>query len=148
MGGAISVPGNQTKWAEFNFYQDPKAAEYVFKNIKNIKLVSLDVTQNTLVYKEDLLNLNNSSISVFFKQAVLNWYNYFGKTNNRSFELYDPLAISVLLDNFISFREDKFRIITHGERKGALVRGDDFNINYSIKVKQDEFKKYFLSIFK
>ncbi len=147
MGGAVNIPGNQTKWAEFNFYQDPKAVQYAFRSIKKIKLVSLDVTQKCLIEKEDLSQINDDPIPAFFKQAVTNWYDVFPNDKNRFFELYDPLAISVLLEDFITFKEEKFQIVTHGEQKGAIIEGSDFKINYSCEVKQDEFKNYFLSLF-
>src|SRR5699024_5750106 len=44
MGGAITVPGNVTPYAEANIYHDPEAAQFIFQSGIPITLVGLDVT--------------------------------------------------------------------------------------------------------
>src|SRR5204862_2007119 len=54
MGGAVSVPGNVTPAAEFNFYVDPEAAAAVFNAGLPIALIPLDVTRQVLLTRATL----------------------------------------------------------------------------------------------
>lgn len=53
MGGALSVPGNVTAFAEANIYQDPQAADDLFKSGAPITMVGLDVTMRSILRLED-----------------------------------------------------------------------------------------------
>ena len=44
MGGAVSVPGNVSEWAEANIFGDPEAADIVFQSGVKVDLVPLDAT--------------------------------------------------------------------------------------------------------
>lgn len=48
MGGAFSIPGHRTQWAEFNLYADPHAAEIVFASGVPLTIAPLDVTTQAL----------------------------------------------------------------------------------------------------
>jgi len=54
MGGAFSVPGHRTPWAEFNFFADPHAAEAVFRSGIPVTLMPLDVTCQALFTVEHI----------------------------------------------------------------------------------------------
>lgn len=49
MGGALTVPGNVSQWAEANVNQDPEAADIMVRNAGDITMVGLDVTLQTLL---------------------------------------------------------------------------------------------------
>ena len=53
MGGAVDVPGNVTKHAEFNIYCDPGAANDVFSSGIEIKLCGLNITRPTFIDKDE-----------------------------------------------------------------------------------------------
>ena len=49
MGGALTVPGNVTPYAEANIISDPEAAKFVFESGVPILMIGLDVTLQTLM---------------------------------------------------------------------------------------------------
>ena len=53
MGGALTVRGNVSHFAEANISQDPVAARNVFETSMDITLVGLDVTQRSRLHKKD-----------------------------------------------------------------------------------------------
>ena len=53
MGGAVTVPGNTTKFAEANIYNDPVAANQVLKSKAHVTLVGLDVTYRTVITEKE-----------------------------------------------------------------------------------------------
>ena len=54
MGGAFFVPGNVTPSAEANFYGDPIASELVVKNLNNLYIAPLNVTNKAIVTLEHI----------------------------------------------------------------------------------------------
>lgn len=142
MGGAVNVHGNQTQDAEFNFFQDPEAVKIIFDNIENISIIPLDVTNQCIIGKKDLKQFVPNRINNFIIEAIKNWYSFFGDLKQRRFELYDPLAVSVALGDFLKFKKIKIDIDLKN-KKGAIIKGN-YLINYAYKVKSDEFKKFFI----
>ncbi|MFA5745071.1 MAG: nucleoside hydrolase [Candidatus Paceibacterota bacterium] len=144
MGGALNVSGNQTEFAEYNFFQDPKAVEMVCKNIKNIYIIPLDVTNRCFI-AEDLAEkiIETNSTNKFVKEAMINWYRFFGYPKKRNFELYDPLAISALFGDFLVFLDKKIGVNTEGIRQGEIF----INGKYSVKIATEVDGKAFLDFF-
>lgn len=100
MGGAITTPGNVTKFAEANIYIDPHAAEIVLKSALPITLVGLDVTRKTVLTSEEVQNWRQkgTECSLFFAdftdyyiQAYKGNYPYL-----KGCALHDPLAVGVV----------------------------------------------------
>jgi len=145
MGGALDVPGNQTKWAEFNFGQDPESVDVVLGNVKNTKIVTLDTTNKCLITKEanDQLTIR-SETGKFLKKSITNWYNFFGIPKSRSFELYDPLAISCILNDFVKFENINIEIVKSGQKRGMTRRSNKYPIDISVDVKANDFIEYFI----
>src|SRR5262249_42680132 len=54
MGGAVDVPGNVTRAAEFNFHVDPEAAARVFDAGLMLDLVPLDATRQARLTRAQL----------------------------------------------------------------------------------------------
>jgi inosine-uridine nucleoside N-ribohydrolase len=96
MGGALRVPGNVTPEAEFNIFADPHAAHMVFHAGWPIRLVSLDVTQKTLLQREQVQGLasNGNPITLIILQLVENFLNSFGLPRGiTAFQMHDPLCL-------------------------------------------------------
>lgn len=63
MGGAIDVPGNQNRVAEYNMFVDPDAADIVFRSKVPKVLVPLDPCNEIIISREELDDLNNSPLN-------------------------------------------------------------------------------------
>jgi inosine-uridine nucleoside N-ribohydrolase len=97
MGGALRVPGNVTPEAEFNIYADPHAAHIVFHASWPIRLVSLDVTNKTLLQPKQVRALasNGSPVTRLIQQMVDNFLDTFGRPRGlTAFQMHDPLCLS------------------------------------------------------
>jgi|GEM_PF-249701 len=144
MGGAVEVKGNATLFAEFNFYQDPEAVKIVLSKIKDVYIVPLDVTGKCLVKKENLVELSShGKVGNFTLDLIKKWYKIFGDSKNRFFELYDPLAVSAILGDFLDFKTVKVNVAIEGGKEGGLVKGTDFEIQYAYKVRAEKFMQFF-----
>src|ERR1700737_4767565 len=54
MGGAVDVPGNSSRDAEFNAYVDPDAAREVFDSGLRVDMVPLNATRQTRIARDQL----------------------------------------------------------------------------------------------
>ncbi len=72
MGGAFGSDGhtgNMTHFAEFNIYDDPHAAELVFRAPFNLTLIPLDMTHKVLIDDKEIASYNDeflANISKFY----------------------------------------------------------------------------------
>lgn len=93
MGGAIHVPGNKSRVAEFNIFVDPHAAEIVLAAPGNKTLVPLDACNETVLQMSDLDQYPNTRTTDFLrdilKPYIKNIEHFLGV---RGALLYDPLA--------------------------------------------------------
>ena len=97
MGGAVEVPGNITRHAEFNFYNDPWAADLVLSSGLPITLVDLKVCHQALIRREDLDALHRSGRGGKLAGRILaNWFRR--HPQDESYNLCDPLAMAVAID--------------------------------------------------
>lgn len=147
MGGAFNVPGNQTEYAEYNFFQDPKAVETILQNAKDVYIVPLDVTNRCLVSDSSLKNLGQGAVIRFVSEAVENWYRFFGYPKKRSFELYDPLTLAAAVTGeYLSFKEDMVGIHVSGLREGEVFSGGKYAARVAFDISADKFNKAFFSL--
>lgn len=76
MGGAFFVPGNVTPSAEANFYGDPTASELVVKNLDNLYIAPLNVTNKAIVTLEHIKTIQemNGNPLVQILDDVMTYY--------------------------------------------------------------------------
>lgn len=76
MGGNFRSYGNMSPVAEFNFYVDPEAADYVIKNTpKKIEIVPLDVTREFVLTPSILSYIKRLNLEVGnFLEKITNFY--------------------------------------------------------------------------
>ena len=98
MGGAVTVPGNVTPYAEFNIYCDPKAAKIVLSSGCPVTLVGLDVTHKAIMTEEHirLVEAKRTPLTKFLVQ-IIRFYSKFHAGLHGCY-LHDPLAAAVALD--------------------------------------------------
>jgi len=102
MGGALTVPGNVTKAAEFNIYTDPHAAEQVVQSELPLTLVPLDVGMQVTLTRDAIRRLTAGAtdpVTRFLGDATVAGLAYAEKAEGAAvFPLLDPLAAAVAID--------------------------------------------------
>ncbi|RTD91393.1 nucleoside hydrolase [Variovorax atrisoli] len=106
MGGAIDVPGNTTRAAEFNWWFDPDAAQFVVRLPIPQVVVPLDVTDTVFltkpIYDRIAHPAKPTAVTDVFQK--LNGYGFDGKngfeTNpNYTQNIWDTLTLAYLIDS-------------------------------------------------
>jgi purine nucleosidase len=105
MGGAVHVPGNTTKTAEFNWWFDPAAAQAVLRLPVPQVVVPLDVTDTVLLTKPvyDRIAHAETPTAVTTLYQKLTGYGFSGRNgfeNNPGYtqNVWDTLTIAYLVD--------------------------------------------------
>jgi purine nucleosidase len=121
MGGAATVAGNVTPVAEANFYNDPEAADEVFRAGFDLTMIGLDVTlkalfdarrygavRDAVATRPDPLSRLAVSILDFYLRADL-------ATGLEGSPLHDPLAVGVAAQpGLVTCRDMRVDIETEG----------------------------------
>jgi purine nucleosidase len=93
MGGAVEAAGNVTPSAEFNFYNDPLAAQMVLTSGIPVTLVGLDVCSKTVPTRDGRPWAPSSSRTALLTDRLLaSWFRTHPQGD--SFQLCDPLAVA------------------------------------------------------
>lgn len=156
MGGCYKSHGNCSPVAEYNYWVDPDAADYVFKNLPvKIEMVGLDVTRKIVLTPEMVNKLRDfpskrqnfiESVTKFYMDFHMEYEGISGCVIN------DPLAVLYafvprLLEGFESYTE----IVTEGIAIGqSIVDDHNFwkNKSNSIIMNKVEPDLFFNEFFK
>jgi purine nucleosidase len=102
MGGTFKSPGNCSPVAEYNYWCDPDAAEYVFQHAPlPIKMVGLDVTRKIVLTPNILEYIRQKSPTTGeFITAITRFYFDFHWKQEKVIGcvINDPLAVAYLLE--------------------------------------------------
>lgn len=120
--GSAKVKGNVTKFAEFNFYQDPHAAKIVLdSDIKDILIFGLNVTEKLPLTQELENKLKNSKseiAQIIYKITRLG-AEFDRSCGHKGLIVNDPLTIAYLIDsNVANLTLADVDIATEGEQVG------------------------------
>ncbi len=121
MGGAIRVPGNQNRVAEFNIFVDPEAADTVFRFPVKKTLVPLDACNHVKLQIEDFEGITDPKL----KGPILAMMGSFIRNVSddqgvKAALMYDPLTVYYVLNpSLCTAREYDVAI----ETKGEITRG-------------------------
>ncbi len=123
MGGSIEG-GNATPAAEANIYNDPEAAEIVFRSGIPITMVGLGATHQTLLQRSHAATLSGSRSPIARYVARIADF-YLGFSESVGFEggaLHDPLAVALAVDSSLATESRPMHIAV--ETQGRLTYGE------------------------
>jgi len=155
MGGALRVPGNVTPAAEFNIYADPHAAHAVLHAGWPIRLVSLDVTTQVLMTREQVAALaqGGGKVKTTIQQMMAYYFESFAPSSDTAhFQMHDPLCLaSAFAPDLITWEPAYVDV----ELAGSLTLGETVayfkqstqqqpNVLASVAVNAERFLNLFL----
>ncbi len=127
MGGAVTVPGNITPYADANFYHDPEAADLVLgAGFPDMTLVSLDATEQTRAGADWLTAVGElPGRTAEFANRLLGHYTafYTQMFGTHTCTLHDPLAAALMLEpKLATYREMPLAVeLTGTHTRGQVV---------------------------
>ena len=122
MGGAVECPGNVTRHAEFNIYNDPAAADIVLASRIPVTLVGLDVTTQVYVERGDAPWFPGDSGSAKLANRILaNWFR--AHPDDDRYHLHDPLAVAAAMQpDLLTCRQAHVAVATaSNDRRGQTT---------------------------
>ena len=156
MGGA-EVGGNVTPAAEFNIWEDPEAAEIVFKSGVPIVMCGLDVTEKGLIYPSEIEELyaHDSRSCRLFKETTAHCRSWYASMGINGLHVHDvcPVLYTVYPDLFTGEEAGVF-VETRGYiTRGKTVSDRDTDVKFGVKnttvvldVDRDRFAKIFMEL--
>lgn len=156
MGGAIRVPGNKNRVAEFNIYVDPEAAKIVMDFPVKKTLIPLDACNNVQMSFESFKLIKNKKLSDPILKMIEPYIkNIQLDTGIPAALMYDPLTIFYLVSPTSGFvRRYNLQIEINGRYTRGMTVADLRNVKEEIesncsvveKISEKAFTKSFLSI--
>ncbi|MBM6699181.1 nucleoside hydrolase [Bifidobacterium pullorum subsp. saeculare] len=133
MGGALTVAGNVSAWAEANIAQDPDAADSLFRSGAPVTMVGLDVTLRTLLTTAETRTWRALGTPAGDFLADMTDY-YIGAyaaiaPHLGGCGLHDPLAVATALDpTLVDTLPINMRVDVDGPTRGRTI-GDPARLN-------------------
>lgn len=122
MGGDIHG-GNVTPTAEFNFYVDPDAADWVLRGPVPVRLVGLDVTHRARMSWDTVERMAQLGPLGRILQDTLTWYGRHVERNPEGLAVHDAVAVaSYARPDLFRFEPYKLQVLTEGDGRGTVVR--------------------------
>ena len=149
MGGALNVRGNQTKYSEFNFFEDPLAAKVVLDFPTEKILISLDVCNKIMLQISDFEKISNNKVRKFCLKIMKEYIPYILRTEGFNGALmYDPLTVYSLINpSACKFKKLKLSVIPYGINEGQLIEDEKGNEILFVKnIDKIKFKQDFIQI--
>ena len=145
MGGAVHVPGNVTRDAEFNIHVDPDAARQVLEAGLALDLVSLDATQQAVLRREELttaLARRPGRVADRILAFTARGFQAQGEDGSPGMTLHDPLAVAVAVDPaLVTWERVRLTVGADGETRSAPGAP---NCRIATHVHRDRFVGMFL----
>lgn len=155
MGGAIDVPGNKNRVAEFNFFVDPEAANIIFQSNTPKVLVPLDACNEVVLQVEDFQKVQNDEL----KSILIPMMEHFiaGLTTDEGTTgilVYDALAAYFLLNpRAFTLQPMDVVIETKGEHTFGMSiaerrphKVEKTNVEVVVGINDKQFRQDFFNI--
>ncbi len=121
MGGALTVRGNVSHFAEANISQDPEAARIVLESNLNHTMVPLDVTMRSRLTRNHADLWRNSTPAGTYLAAMLEYYIDHTLGTDETY-IHDPSAvIQSLRRDYFSTLSTYLTVETEGVDRGRLI---------------------------
>jgi inosine-uridine nucleoside N-ribohydrolase len=157
MGGAVETEGNvgnsgvniQNKYAEWNIYIDPVAANIVFKSGIPIILIPLDATDDVPVtrdfYKALAKNRNTPVAKLVYDLLTAN----LDFVDSGGFQFWDSLTSATFMDqSIVKFKELNLSVVEdEGPESGRTKKDPNgAKIKVAMSADQNKFEPLFLTV--
>jgi pyrimidine-specific ribonucleoside hydrolase len=157
MGGAVKVDGNvgnsgvgiQNKYAEWNIYIDPAAANIVFNSSIPVVLVPLDATKDVPVtrkfYNALGKNLNTPSAKLVYDLLTAN----LGFVDGGGFQFWDTLTSAIFTEKgMATFEEIQLSVVEQEGPESGYTKPDPNGATIQVAVSADrnKFETLFLTV--
>jgi inosine-uridine nucleoside N-ribohydrolase len=157
MGGAVEVEGNvgnsgvgtENKYAEWNIYIDPVAANIVFTSGAPITLVGLDATKDVPItrsfYRALDKNRNTPATNLTFDILTAN----LGFVDSGGFQFWDSLTSAIFTDAGIAtFEEMQLSVVEEEGPESGRTRpaADGSTIKVAMRADREAFEQTLLTI--
>lgn len=155
MGGAFRIHGNCSPVAEFNYWVDPHAADYVYKNLPTkIHMIGLDVTRKIVLTPNiiEFINRLDKDMAKYITEITRFYIDFHWEQEGIiGCVINDPLAVAYFIDRSICSGFESFvEVVEDGIAMGqSIVDSFDFykkekNAVILTKVDENKFMYMFL----
>lgn len=147
MGGAIRVPGNKNRVAEFNMFVDPDAADIVFHFPVRKTLVPLDACNKIKMRLSDFQKVKGTLREPLVRMAKPYIKHIYREEGVRAAIMYDPLTIYYALKPRVCrVRQYDICVETKGEHTRGMTVADlrrkSMNVNMTNVVENISEKAF------
>lgn len=154
MGGAFKSFGNCSQVAEFNYWVDPDAVQYVLENSDvDLTIVPLDVTRKIVFTPNlrEMVNQFDNKISRFIYDITRFYVDFHWKQERTlGCVINDPLAVAYFVDRSICNGKSYFvDMVTEGKAIGQMLvdEGDFYKRKKNALVLTEVDSKKFMNMF-